>query len=613
MRARAGRAYSLTVRSLLSAAVTVVLLLATSGCGLFGSDPPEDTAQQFLDAFARGDTRQAARVTDAPKSAQAELDQARSGLRAKTISAELGEVVEANESSSAKVSYQLTWQLEHNRTWRYPAEMELDRVDDRWVVRWSPSVLHPELAAQHTLALREEAPDLAPVLDRDSRKLLAPGNVVSILLYPAEIKTDVAMDGVAATLSRSLIRYDDSITKRSILDGVGKVKGKGSYLVAALREPQYLRVKPEIYDLPGVRFTKVERLLAPTRDFGAQVLPGIRALVEKEVSGRAGWRVVAVDSSGAESAELHAVEAQPSEAVGTVLSYTAQESAERSLEDVPEPAAIVAMQASTGDILAVAQNASANEQGAIALTGRFPPGSTFKIATALSALSTGKVKPGSTVDCPGTTVIEGRLVPNDDRFELGKVPLSTAFARSCNTTFARLAADLPPDALTRAARDLGIGADFEIPGITTITGSAPPAENVVQQAENGFGQGKILASPFGMALAASTVAAGRTPTPSLLRNRPSHAADMGDPLPQAQVRALRSMMRKVVTEGTARTLASLPDVYGKTGTAQFGDGKNSHGWFVGYQGDLAFAVLLVGAGSSKPAVEAARQFLTGLD
>ena len=50
----------------------------------------------------------------------------------------------------------------------------------------------------------------------------------------------------------------------------------------------------------------------------------------------------------------------------------------------------------------------------------------------------------------------------------------------------------------------------------------------------------------------------------------------------------------------------------KTGTAQFGDGSRSHGWFVGYRGDLAFAVLLTDAGSSKPAVQAAHRFLAGI-
>jgi cell division protein FtsI/penicillin-binding protein 2 len=95
-----------------------------------------------------------------------------------------------------------------------------------------------------------------------------------------------------------------------------------------------------------------------------------------------------------------------------------------------------------------------------------------------------------------------------------------------------------------------------------------------------------------------------------VRGRPAKAAEAGPPLRPDVLTALRSMMRDVVTEGTATGLRGLPDVRGKTGTAQFGDGTHSHGWFVGYQGDLAFAVLLTDAGSSKPAVEATDRFLT---
>jgi cell division protein FtsI/penicillin-binding protein 2 len=72
------------------------------------------------------------------------------------------------------------------------------------------------------------------------------------------------------------------------------------------------------------------------------------------------------------------------------------------------------------------------------------------------------------------------------------------------------------------------------------------------------------------------------------------------------------MMREVVTAGTARALAGSGEVYGKTGTAQFGDGTRSHGWFVGYRGDLAFAVLVVDAGSSAPAVQTAARLLAAI-
>jgi cell division protein FtsI/penicillin-binding protein 2 len=55
-------------------------------------------------------------------------------------------------------------------------------------------------------------------------------------------------------------------------------------------------------------------------------------------------------------------------------------------------------------------------------------------------------------------------------------------------------------------------------------------------------------------------------------------------------------MRAVVTSGTAAGVGFPANVYGKTGTAQYGTGSHSHGWFIGYQGDLAFAVLVEGGG-----------------
>jgi cell division protein FtsI/penicillin-binding protein 2 len=107
-------------------------------------------------------------------------------------------------------------------------------------------------------------------------------------------------------------------------------------------------------------------------------------------------------------------------------------------------------------------------------------------------------------------VIGGRPVPNEGEFDLGTVPLRTAFARSCNTTFAQLGAQLPPDALPSAALRLGLGADYRVPGLTTVTGAVPPSTDTVQRAENGFGQGQVIATPLGMALAAATWRAGRT-------------------------------------------------------------------------------------------------------
>ena len=74
--------------------------------------------------------------------------------------------------------------------------------------------------------------------------------------------------------------------------------------------------------------------------------------------------------------------------------------------------------------------------------------------------------------------------------------------------------------------------------------------------------------------------------------------------------ALRPMMRLVVTNGTAKDIADCGEVFGKTGEAEFPGG--SHSWFAGYRGDLAFAALIVGGGSSEYAVRMTKVMLESL-
>jgi len=234
------------------------------------------------------------------------------------------------------------------------------------------------------------------------------------------------------------------------------------------------------------------------------------------------------------------------------------------------------------------------------------------MVTATAAVGGLGLTPDSPEACPGQTVIGGRPVPNEGKFDLGTVPLRTAFAKSCNTTFATLGSQLPPDALPAAALRLGIGADFGVPGLVTVTGSVPVATDLVQRAENGFGQGNVITTPFGLALAAATVAKGTPVVPQLVRGQPTAVTKPAAAPDAGQLAALRPMMRAVITEGTARTLGGRGEVYGKTGTAEYTDDGRAHGWFVGYRGDVAFAVLVVDGGSSSAAVAVADRFLSAL-
>jgi cell division protein FtsI/penicillin-binding protein 2 len=205
--------------------------------------------------------------------------------------------------------------------------------------------------------------------------------------------------------------------------------------------------------------------------------------------------------------------------------------------------------------------------------------------------------------------IEDRTIPNEDQFDLGTVPLAQAFSHSCNTTMATLADQLPADALPNMARTFGIGVDYVVPGITTVTGKVPNADTPAQRVENGIGQGTVTVSPFGLAVAEASLAHGSTVTPTLLPDQKSIASAPAAPIPGPVADALRGMMRATVTDGTAAALKDIDGLGGKTGTAEFGDNTHAHGWFAGILGDIAFATLVVGGDTSAPALAVTGSFL----
>jgi cell division protein FtsI/penicillin-binding protein 2 len=591
----------------------LVVLAGVAGCGLFGGGGPEPAARAFVEAWARADDEAAGRLTDNAVTAAAALRDVRETLGPTGLTVALGQVREATDKATASID--VTWELGPGRPWHYLGSLDLvraDKAEHGWLVHWAPSVVHPELGAGQRLATSTTPAEPGPVLDRAGAPLLSATPVVTVLLDRLAAGD---LPAVTAALATALRPIDNRITQASITDGAARTPDGQGYTVAMLRRPDYERVKNAIHDLPGVRFTSSDRLLGPAPAFGQQVLPGIRTEMAAQIDGAPGWSVRVVDVPAGRTVRMLVEEApKAGTAVSTGLDRAIQAAAEDAVETLPQQAMLVAVAPSTGDVLAVAQNGPADTGGALALTGRYPPGSTFKIATAVAAVGTEGLTVDSPVACPGQTVIGGRAVPNEDRFDLGTVPLRQAFARSCNTTFAQLGSALAADALPTAALTLGLGADYAVPGVLTVTGSVPVATDPVLRAENGFGQGQVLASPFGMALVAATVAHAAPVVPQLIRGRPT-AVTAAATAPDAAVLAqVRTMMRAVVTEGTATQLNGLGEVYGKTGTAEFDlDGRRgAHGWFAGFRGDVAFAVLVVDGGTSAPAVEAARRFLAAI-
>ncbi|KZS73104.1 penicillin-binding protein [Mycobacterium kansasii] len=557
---------------------------------------PGPAAEKFFAALAIGDTATAAQRTDNPNEAREALNAAWAGLQATHLDAQLLSSKYAEDMGT--VAYRFTWHLPKNRTWSYDGQLKMARDEGNWEVRWATTGLHPKLGEHQTFSLRSDPPRRASVNELGGTDVLAPGYLYHYSLDATAAGADLI--GTAHAVVEALHPFNDSLNDPQLLAEQASSSTQPLDLGVTLRADDSNRVFGAIGQLPGVVVTPQADLLPTDDHFAPVVMTEVKKAVIDQLDGQAGWRVVSVNQNGVDVAVLHEVEPSPAPSITITLDRTVQNAAQRAVDARGGKAMIVVIKPSTGEILGIAQNAGADAAGPIATTGLYPPGSTFKMITAGAAVERDMATPNTMLGCPGHLDIGHRTIPNYGGFDLGVVPLSRAFASSCNTTFAELSSRLPPRGLTQAASRYGIGLDYRVEGITTVTGSVPPTVDLAERTEDGFGQGRVLVSPFGMALVAATVAAGKTPVPQLIVGRPTAVEGDGTPISPKMIDALRPMMRLVVTNGTAKEIAGCGEIFGKTGEAEFPGG--SHSWFAGYRGDLAFASLIVGGGSSEYAV-----------
>ena len=184
-----------------------------------------------------------------------------------------------------------------------------------------------------------------------------------------------------------------------------------------------------------------------------------------------------------------------------------------------------------------------------------------------------------------------------------------AFALSCNTSFINLAQSLPSGTLTAAAKLLGCDSGHAPLPVPSFGCSYPAGATGTAYAATAIGQGTVLTSPLAIASIAAAAGSGTWNQPPLTPG----ASPVSHPLPAAVTTGLQGAMRAVVTSGTG-TGANLPwtPVFGKTGTAEHGSGKNppTDAWFAAFRGDVAVAVIVEDAGfGATAAVHVAADFL----
>lgn len=262
-----------------------------------------------------------------------------------------------------------------------------------------------------------------------------------------------------------------------------------------------------------------------------------------------------------------------------------------------------------------------------AMQGLYPPGSTFKIVTALAYLRQYGTFDNFSFRCTGSFENSGYTIHCAGNKAHGEETFADAMANSCNCAFASMAVEkIDKKILRETAEELGFNASYSL-DLPSSKSKFTLDENTPNQLtmQTGIGQGETLATPMQMCMIADAVANGGTMMEpnfiSRIENtsgavvKTINSKSAGTVMTADEAHQLTSIMEAVVQNGTASTLNDLPyHIAGKTGTAQYGDvseGK-AHSWFTGFSQtggeDIVVCVLIEDGGNGNaPAVDAAKQ------
>lgn len=334
---------------------------------------------------------------------------------------------------------------------------------------------------------------------------------------------------------------------------------------------------------------------------------GVETKLEDVLRGKAGAKRVEVNAAGREMRELERQEGIPGSDIQLTIDARLQGYVQARLSE--ESASAVVMDCETGDLLACASaptfdpnlfvrgisskdyseltNNKYRPLASKTVQGVYPPGSTFKMMTAMAALEAGLIGPNDTVYCPGHLTVSGRRFHCWKRGGHGHVDLQLSLKRSCDVYYYDLAVKVGIDKITEMARRFGLGVRHDVPMSAVSEGLMPAHEwkqvnhgqpwRVGDTVNASIGQGFLLASPLQLAVMSARLATGRAVAPRLIKSidgveQPLSGGELME-MNENNLRKMRRAMFDVVNDraGTAygsRIIDENLRMAGKTGTSQ---------------------------------------------
>lgn len=418
--------------------------------------------------------------------------------------------------------------------------------------------------------------------------------------------------------------------------GVGHLLG----YVGAASAKDYEKTKDPLLITPGFKVGKA----------------GIERVMEERLRGKPGARRTEVTARGKLVRELETREDIPGSPLKLTIDAGLQAFVSRRLG--PESGSAVVIDCRTGGILAMASmpsfdpntfsdGISTNEWTMLRedervpmlnkpLQGLYPPGSTVKPIAALALLKEG-IDPDETVHCGGGYRLGNRVFKCLGRH--GAMNMRSAIMKSCNTYFYAMGNRIGYDKIAEAARECGLGAEYDLPFESQRYGTVPDSAWKLRKYKQEWsrsdtlnatiGQGYLSVSPLQLAVTAARIASGRKLVPHLIPGQVGPAPPLS--YPEEFLAVAREGMDMVVNGAGTAVRSRLPlegiTMAGKTGTAQVrritsgqrgqsGAWKyRDHGLFVGFAPVVnplyAFAVVIDhGMGGARAAAPVAKDFMT---
>lgn len=525
--------------------MVLALVGALVACGDSAPTGVRAALSDYVAALSDGNPVLAAGLTSSPEPAARVIGQTLRDMNADSLEVEYDNV---QQYSGGKVTFDLKthWNFGADRDWEYTTKGSASDLSIGWRLTWEPDLLAPGLTGSNSLRQIRTDARSPKVLDADGEPLMFAGPVHRIQIDPNNTKD---LDSSFAQVVKIVAPVAPLVTS-DVLKRRAKESPGDPVEVLQLRGDDYDVLEDDLDTVPGLRQTRSEGLLISNRQLFSPLFGWVQQAWRANRDATAGWSVQLVPAQGPPQ-QIVGFQGPPGPDIRTTIDPKTQLQVENAVVQLGQPAAMAVVSVRSGAILAGAQNNYAGLQSQDWLI--------------------------DTMKTPG--------------------PVLDPIYETVNSS-----AGKDPAKQRKLLAPLGFGTTFEITGAKIETAQLP---GVHGRPESELGPDTVAASPIGAAMLAAAVSKGSGTVPYLVDGQPGVGAQpVGEVDPKLLAAVKAAMDATMAPSGDGSDLTST-GVRALVGT----NGPNGPGWFIGFHGDQAMAIMVTGPASGSGALQVARAFL----